>query len=301
MTQLAVLLAALGAGGAVLLLADLRWFRRPPLGDRVRPYAPVAGGGPRPSVVSVGSFRDVIGPACRQLGDRLASAVGVQEDVGRRLDRLHLPVDPVGFRLRQTAWAAGAAGVGVLVTTALGLGGATGLLFLAGSPLLAFLVTEQRLAGRSDARKQQLLLELPVVAEQLAMLLGAGYSLGAALNRLAERGAGAASADLGRVVRRIRQGLDEQAALQEWADIADLHALHRLVRVLALDHEASDVGRLVAAEARIMRREAHRRLVESIERRAQQVWVPVTVAALLPGALFLAVPFVDALSLITGD
>jgi hypothetical protein len=50
-----------------------------------------------------------------------------------------------------------------------------------------------------------------------------------------------------------------------------------------------------------MRREAHRRLVESIERRAQQVWVPVTVAALLPGAIFLAVPFIDALSLIAGD
>lgn len=301
MTQLAVLLAAVGACGAVLALTELRWFRRPSLPDRVRPYAPVGGAAPRPAVVSVGSFRDVIGPACRQLGDRLASVVGVQEDVGRRLERLHLPVDPVGFRLRQAAWAAGAAGLGLLVAAGLGLGGAVGLLFLVGSPLLAFLLSEQRLAVRSEARKQQLLLELPVVAEQLAMLLGAGYSLGAALHRLARRGAGVASADLGRVVRRIHQGLDERTALQEWADIADLPALHRLVRVLALDHEASDVGRLVATEARLMRREAHRRLIESIERRAQQVWVPVTVAALLPGALFLAVPFIDALSLIAGD
>jgi tight adherence protein C len=133
------------------------------------------------------------------------------------------------------------------------------------------------------------------------MLLGAGYSLGGALTRLAARGTGAVSADLSRVVRRVRQGLDERRALQEWADIADLPAVHRLVRVLALDHEATDLGRLVAAESRLVRRDAHRRLVEAIERRAQQVWVPVTVAALLPGAVFLAVPFIDALTLVTGD
>ncbi|MCU0274946.1 MAG: hypothetical protein MUE34_17110, partial [Acidimicrobiales bacterium] len=140
MTRLAALLAAVGACGAVLLLAELRWFRRPSLPDRVRPYALGGGTTPRPAVVSVDSFRDVIGPACRQLGDRLAAAVGVQEDVGRRLERLHLPVDPVGFRLRQAAWATGAAGLGLLVAAGLGLGGAVGLLFLAGAPLLAFLI-----------------------------------------------------------------------------------------------------------------------------------------------------------------
>ena len=35
--------------------------------------------------------------------------------------------------------------------------------------------------------------------------------------------------------------------------------------------------------------------METIERRAQQVWIPVTVATLLPGAIFMAVPFVSAL------
>jgi hypothetical protein len=31
------------------------------------------------------------------------------------------------------------------------------------------------------------------------------------------------------------------------------------------------------------------------------VWIPVTVAALVPGVLFLAVPFVDALRLFGGS
>ena len=38
-------------------------------------------------------------------------------------------------------------------------------------------------------------------------------------------------------------------------------------------------------------------LIETIERRGQQVWIPVTVAALVPGVIFLAVPFIDALRL----
>lgn len=46
-----------------------------------------------------------------------------------------------------------------------------------------------------------------------------------------------------------------------------------------------------------MRREAHRELIETIERRTQQVWIPVTVAALLPGVLLMGVPFLEALSL----
>ncbi len=44
-----------------------------------------------------------------------------------------------------------------------------------------------------------------------------------------------------------------------------------------------------------MRRDAQRQLIETIERRGQQVWIPVTVAALVPGVLLMGVPFVDAL------
>ena len=54
---------------------------------------------------------------------------------------------------------------------------------------------------------------------------------------------------------------------------------------------------LIGEEARAIRRDVHRELIETIERRGQQVWIPVTVAALVPGVIFLAVPFIDALSL----
>jgi Flp pilus assembly protein TadB len=133
------------------------------------------------------------------------------------------------------------------------------------------------------------------------MLLAAGYSLGGALNRLAARGQGTCGTDLRVVVHRIRQGLDEVGALREWSDRVEVDALHRLVSLLALNNEAGDLGRLVSDEARSLRSDVHRRRVELIDRRAQQVWVPVTVAALVPGVLFLAVPFIEALRLYGGQ
>jgi Flp pilus assembly protein TadB len=129
------------------------------------------------------------------------------------------------------------------------------------------------------------------------MLLGAGYSLGAAIGRLASRGAGACGRDLGRVSGRIRQGLSDVDALREWAAVADVDALGRLVNVLALNRQSGDLSRLIGEEARAVRRDVHRQLVETIERRAQHVWIPVTVATLVPGVIFLAVPFVEALRL----
>jgi Flp pilus assembly protein TadB len=186
---------------------------------------------------------------------------------------------------------------GAVVALGLGLGGLLALLFVLGGAALAFLVVEQRLAAESAAWQRRIFLELPVVSEQLGMLLGAGYSLGAALSRLAARGKGACGRDLVRVTGRIRQGLTEVEALREWAAVVDLDALDRLVSVLALNRQAGDLGRLVGEEARSIRRDVHRELVEAIERRGQQVWIPVTVAALVPGVMFLAVPFVEALRL----
>ena len=50
-----------------------------------------------------------------------------------------------------------------------------------------------------------------------------------------------------------------------------------------------------------MRAEHHRALLESIARRSQLVWVPVTVATLVPGLVVLAVPFASAMAQITGQ
>jgi tight adherence protein C len=299
MPRLLAASALLLAVGATLVLSELRWFSRRPLVERLRPYSPGGLTSPASSggLLSVASFREVVGPLARHVGERLAGVVGVTEDIDVRLRRTHADVDPTSFRVRQLGWSGAGFAVGALLAAATQPPLVIALLFLVGGPVLAFLVVEQQLATRSDRWKRRIFLELPVLSEQLGMLIGAGYSLGSALNRLAARGTGACATDLAIVCGRIRQGLTEVEALREWSEVADVDALSRLVAVLALNREAGDLGRLVADEARSIRREVQRELIEQIERRAQQVWIPVTVATLVPGAVLLAVPFIEALRL----
>ncbi len=297
--RLAVLGGLLLWPGAVLALSEARWFARRPLADRLRPYAPTAREPRGRGVLSVESFREVVGPLARDAGARLSRLFGVSEELSARLARVHSPHDVTSFRVRQFGAALGGLAVGALIALALRAPLPIAVFVLLGAPLLVFLALEQRVAAQSAARQRRLFLELPVISEQLAMLLTAGYSLGAALNRIAARGQGVCAEDLRRVMGRVRQGLTEAEALREWALLARVDALDRLVPVLALNSEAADLGRLVSDEARSIRADVQREVVETMERRSQAVWVPVTIATLVPGVILLAIPFGQALRLFT--
>ncbi|MGQ0433828.1 MAG: type II secretion system F family protein [Microthrixaceae bacterium] len=285
--------------GATVILSRVPWFGRRTLVTRLRPYeagavSVMSGGGELSAVTSI---RELVGPVARAVGERIARLLGVHEPLALRLQRIHAQVDVTAFRVRQLAWTAGGLAAGTLLATAVRPPLSLAMLFVGGGALLAFLIVEQQLAVASDRWKRRIFLELSVLSEQLGMLLGAGFSLGAALNRLARRGSGACATDLALVCGRVRQGLTEVEALREWAAIADVDALTRLVSVLALNREAGDLGRLASEEARNIRRDVQREFIEQIERRGQQVWIPVTVATLVPGALLLAVPFIEAMRL----
>lgn len=296
MNRLLVLAALACWAGSTMLLAELRWFRRISLVERLRRFAAAADREvARSRPLSAASFRDVIGPLVSGSAERLVAVLGVDEELAVKLQRIHAAVDPMAFRLRQAAWSGGALVGATAAMLAVAPPAPLALLFVAGAPLLAFLVVEQQVATASSRRQRRLFHELPVFMEQLGMLLGAGFSLGSALSRLADRGNGVIAEDLVRVTNRIRQGLSETQALREWAALAGVIELDRLVTVLALNHAGADLGRLVADEARAVRREAHRRTLEIIERRGQLVWIPVTVATLVPGVVFMAVPFIEAL------
>lgn len=281
--------------GLTLLFAELRWFSRRPLVQRLGPYLPGGGSLERHGVFSVGSFREAIGPLAQAIGSKGARLVGVVEDLDRRLQRVHADLDATAFRVRQLGWTIGGFAAGALFTAVLRPPPAWALVFTIGGMLLAFLLVEQQATTASERWKRAVAHELPVVAEQVGMLLSSGYSLTGALDRVARRGQGAVSRDLRRVLLRIRQGVDAQAALREWAELADVDAVDRLVAVLSLHREATDLGRTISVEARAIRRDLQRETVATIERRGQQVWIPVTVAALLPGAILIGVPFAAAL------
>ncbi len=290
--RLVILASLLLWVGGALLLSEVRWFARRPLAERLRPYT--AGGfsaPPRSGLLSAETFRDVIAPLSSEVGSRLSRLFGVEEDLATRLERVHSPLDATAYRVRQVGWSVAAFGAGALGGAVLRLPVPVGVLCIVGAPLLTFLVLEQRVAQQSGEWQRRIFLELPVVSEQIGMLLSAGYSLGAALNRTAVRSHGACGRDLARVCGRMRQGLTEVEAL------ADVDALDRLVHVFALNREAGDLGKLISDEARSIRRDVQRELIERIEKRGQQVWIPVTVATLVPGVIFLAVPFIEAMRL----
>jgi len=282
--------------GATLVLSEFRFFRSRSLANRISPYLPGSRSTSSNELLSLESFGQLLRPMAEASGAVAARVFGVSEELPRRLRRVHWGIDASGFRVRQIGWALATC----VVVTAFGLvigvpAPLLALLALVG-PLLAFLLVEQQLANASDRWKQRTFQELPVIAEQIAMLLGSGYSLGAALQRVAARGSGVISQDLDIVVRRIRQGASENAALREWAEILDVEAVTRIVSILSLNKEAGDLASLVAAEARTIRSEAHRALLESIEKKNQQVWIPVTIAALVPGVILMMIPFISALS-----
>jgi Flp pilus assembly protein TadB len=287
--------------GATLVLADLRWFARVPLTERLRPYAPGGMGRAPGRLLAAASFREVAGPLARTIGSTVARVFGITEELSLRLERVHSPLDVTTFRVRQLGAMVAGFGGGALAGAATRPPAAMAALLVLGTPLLAFLLLEHQLARASAAWQRRIFLELPVVSEQLAMLLSAGFSLGAALNRVARRGRGATARDLERLCGRIRQGLSEIDAIREWAEVARVPALDRLVPVLAMNREAADLGRLLSDEARAIRRDVHRQLVETMERRSQEVWIPVTVATLVPGVIFLAIPFIEALRLFAGS
>ena len=280
--------------GVSLLLLQLPAFSRLRLVDRLRPFTT---GPPAPPRADGTGVRRVLLPLALEVGARLARVLGVADEVEARLFRIHSSRSVAAFRMRQLGWALAAVASAAAMCSASGLPAAAVLLAVPAAAVAAYAATEMQLnreCGRFEARRT---LEMPVVAEQLAMLVSAGYSLGSALGRVASRGSGACARDIARVHRRIQHGVTERTALFEWANQARSPAVDRLVAVLALNSETGDLGRLLSEEARAIRRSVQRRTVEVMDRRSQQVWVPVTVAALVPGVIFLAVPFVAALRL----
>ena len=285
--------------GATLALGEHRRFARRRLADRLAPYTRTVSRAADRDPMSVTSLLDAMAPIARSVGESVSRLFGVTEDLGRRLERAHAPWDATDFRLRQLGGATGAVGVGGLLVALVQPPVALGVLLLLGGPLLVFLAMEQAVSARSERWQRRVFLELPVICEQLAMLVAAGYSLGTALDRIARRGSGACAQDLRHVHDRVAQGVALGDALREWAELTGVDALDHLVAILRLHHATADLGRLLSDEATSIRRDVHRDLIETLERRAQSVWIPVTVATLVPGVILLAVPFAHALRVFT--
>src|SRR3546814_15577701 len=112
------------------------------------PYSPggLGEGHQEGGLLSVASFREMVGPLARAAGTRLAEVLGVREDVATRLRRVHSPLDATAFRVRQLGWSSAALAAGAAMAGVLRPPAALAARPLLRAPLLAFPVTDQPLA-----------------------------------------------------------------------------------------------------------------------------------------------------------
>jgi len=293
-SSLAATSLLVGWAGTALLLDCVPWFRTQPLHRRLAPYRSDEGG---VSAAGQSAAQELLDLAA----DRVAAVLGMKGTLSERLDRAGVAAAPAVVRARRFVSVVVATLLTAAVVVAIGSGWLVALALVAAVAVGTLVADEARLAVLARRRAEQVRGELPVVAEQLGMLMSAGYSLPAALQRLAQRGNGAVADGLAQVVRRLRQGESERDALESWARSTGVDGAKRLVKVLTIHRQAGDLGQLISDEARLVRAEHHRALLESIARRGQLVWIPVTVATLVPGLVVLAVPFASAMSQITGQ
>lgn len=292
-------LCALLGLGSTLVLADRPWFRRQSDIVRLGPYLPSN----RTSVVARRSqmgMKETIGPTLDWLGTRLNQAMGIVTDLPLRLQRAGVATDPYDFRLRQMASGVLALLVSAVIWIVTPISTILGITILIAGPMVVVLAMEQWLNHRIEERSERLRTELPVMMEQLGMLVSAGFSLTSAIAHIATRGSGVVADDFRAITREVRRGVPPDECFDTWARTSGLPVVEKVVGVLALNSEASDLGSLISAEARSIRASAHRDLLEAIEKRSQLVWIPVTVATLVPGLIFLAVPFYAAMAKVTG-
>ncbi|WP_372594086.1 type II secretion system F family protein [Actinotalea sp.] len=301
--------AAVGAlcGLGLTLVAVHLAARRPRLGDRVAPYlrAPVAESGAGPDVGHRTPFTTVE----RLLTPVMADAVRWVERLGsptaqlqRRLVRAGGEVSVERFRVEQV--------VAAVLGTACGL--ALALLLLAGRglplPLALLLVVTGALAGlvlrdqaltrRIQTREREILLELPSLAELLALGVGAGEGVRASLDRVSTLSTGPLSEEFRGLVAATHAGLPLAEALERLADRTGVAELTRFAEAIAVAVErGTPLAEVLRAQAQDVREAGRRALMEAGGRKEVAMMVPVVFLILPVTVVFAVFPGLWALRL----
>ncbi|MEN2742452.1 type II secretion system F family protein [Microbacterium sp. X-17] len=295
----AVLLGCGFAAGVILIAAALPRWGAPSLVRRIGPYvrdvADPLGITPLTHVAE----RDIRRLA-GALQVRLARRMGGSASIARRLRRADGPLDVVGFRARQLAWAAAGALAGALVAVALAVAGGAGvasiLLPVVGGAAGA-LLPDVLLTRAANARVGRIAEELPNALEFLALCLAAGEGLREAVARVAETG-GVFADELGRVTLAAQTGTPFADALAASSARLELPVWTRAVEhlVAALERGAP-LAAVLERQAEDARDGARRALLEKAGRKEILMLLPLVFLILPLSVLFAIFPGVVMLRL----
>ncbi|MDO8121194.1 type II secretion system F family protein [Isoptericola sp. b490] len=298
--------AAAGLGLAVGCWLIVAWVsaRRPSLDDRLAPYlrAPLpARSAPVP--------RTPFGTLERLLAPVMSDAVRVVErfgspraDVAARLARSGRGQSVEQYRAEQVVAAAvgtGAALAAVMTLAASrGVGPVTGGLLVAVGALTGLVLRDVALTRQARRRGERILLELPTLAELLALAVTAGEGPSGAVERVTAVGNGELADELRRVVADTRAGAPLVVALERMADRVGVAALSRFTEALTIAVErGTPLADVLRSQAADVRESSRRELMELGGRKEVAMMVPVVFLILPVTVVFAVFPSLSALRL----
>lgn len=244
----------------------------------------------------------------RQVARRAASAldglVGGSTSVQRRLTRAGLDITVQDFRVEQLTWGVVAFAGSALLGTLLAWQSPERALPLAILTCLAavggVMARDNRLSAEVRAHEEQVLTELPVVAELLALAVAAGEGPVAALERVVRRSNGALSQELARVLAEIRTGQSVITAFDDFASRTGLPVVGRFANGIAVAVErGTPLAEVLHAQAGDVREARRRALIESGARKEVAMMVPVVFLVLPTTIVFAFWPGVIGLRMVT--
>lgn len=301
--RLGMLCGALWGIGALLVWRGLPKHRRVTLQDRVAPYIRDQVAVPSRLLTGHQSSRGwipvltpVLAVAARGIDRVLADGATVQ----RRQQRAGLAADLEGFRLQQVWCALAGAGVGVLIGTIGSLAGRWGpvvtVMMVLVSAALGVVGWDQLLSWRADRRERTMLAEFPIVAEFLALAVGAGEGAVGALERASRLSRGELADELRRCLADARAGSSLPVALSGLSERTGLPGLARFVDGIVVAVErGTPLADVLRAQAHDVREASRREVMEAAGRKEILMMIPVVflilpvtvVFALFPGLSFL--------------
>lgn len=151
----------------------------------------------------------------------------------RRLSRAGRSISAAEFRAQQVLWAVAGFAGGVLLTTRLASGGSWNPLPAAvltlGFAGLGYFARDYLLSAEISRREMRMLTEFPALAELMALAVGAGESMGGALERVCRSARGELVGEFAAVLAQTRSGTPLLAALKELSHRVQLPPIIRFV------------------------------------------------------------------------
>lgn len=146
----------------------------------------------------------------------------------------------------------------------------------------------KRSITRSNHRRrtQHLNFALTPFLQQVRLKITSGNSLQKALTSTSNVG----NQDIEYLQNLLRSGMDIESSSRVWLDNFQAPAKQRLADLWSTKTTTSEMLTLIEDLLQWLHSEQRFYLTSEIERRNQLVWIPVTVAVLLPGMIFIAIP-----------